>query len=182
MIEKKEYRIAELGVMSADPEMIISGSLDGEIGERMKAVIETEAPIRETLLYKRVILSLSLKKVGSRIEPVFRRIAEGLPYSRTVEDGELVFHSGDESFFRSSIDSERYSYQIPVSEAVNCIEYILEKEGRILTKTALKRLFQKELGYEKLGSQIDRLFNLAARDPSIRRTGNGRFIAADKSE
>ena len=99
----------------------------------------------------------------------------GLALTGEDRDGEKVFHFGDESFFRTSIDSERYSYQIPIEEAANCILYILEREGRILTKSALRRLFQKELGYEKLGSQIDRLFEQAARSPRIKRTGNGRF-------
>lgn len=175
MIERREYRIASLQTMAAVPEMVISGALDDEIRARMCTVIETEAPIREALLFKRVIYSLSMKKVGSRIEPVFSRIAESLPYEKSEEDGEKVFHFGDESFFRTSIDSDRYSYQIPIEEAANCILYIIEREGRILTKSALRRLFQKELGYEKLGSQIDRLFERAARSPRIKRTGNGRF-------
>lgn len=175
MIERREYRIASLQTMAAVPEMVISGALDDAIRARMCTVIETEAPIREALLFKRVIYSLSMKKVGSRIEPVFSRIAESLPYEKSEEDGEKVFHFGDESFFRTSIDSDRYSYQIPIEEAANCILYIIEREGRILTKSALRRLFQKELGYEKLGSQIDRLFERAARSPRIKRTGNGRF-------
>ena len=88
-----------------------------EIRDRMAKVVETEAPIREALLYKRVINSLSMKKVGSRIEPVFRRIALSLPYERTEENGEMVFHDGPEDFFRTSIGSDRYSYQIPIAEA-----------------------------------------------------------------
>ena len=72
MIEKKEYRITALEPISADPEMVISRSMDDEIRKRMSDVIETEAPIREALLFKRVINSISMKKVGSRIEPVFK--------------------------------------------------------------------------------------------------------------
>ncbi len=175
MIEKREYRIAELEMLPATPDMITSGSLDDEIARRMSAVIEAEAPIREALLFKRVIYSLSMKKVGARIEPVFRCIAQSLPYEKTEEEGELVFHNGDESFFRTSIDSDRYSYQIPIDEAVNCILFILERENRIITKSELKRLFQKELGYEKLGAKIEKLFNAACRSQRLKRTGNGRF-------
>ena len=175
MIEKKEYRIAALEPIAADPEMIISRALDDEIRARMSAVIETEAPIREALLFKRVIYSLSMKKVGSRIEPVFRCIAQSLPYEKTEEEGELVFHNGDESFFRTSIDSDRYSYQIPIAEAAACILYILERENRIITKSELAILFRNELGYERLGAQVDALFRAAAKDARIGRTGNGRF-------
>ena len=175
MIEKREYVIAALDVISADPEMVLSGSLDDEIRDRMIKVIETEAPIREALLYKRVINSLSMKKVGSRIEPVFHRIAQALPYDRTEENGEMVFHHGNENFFRTAIDSDRYSYQIPIAEAAACILYILANENRIITKSELSRLFKKELGYERLGAQVDALFKAATKDPRIARTGNGRF-------
>lgn len=175
MIEKREYAIADLSEMKADPEMILSGSLDDEIRDRMTKVVEIEAPIRETLLYKRVINSLSLKKVGSRIEPVFRRIALSLPFERTEENGEMVFHDGPEEFFRTSIGSERYSYQIPIAEAAACILYILERENRIITKSELAILFRNELGYERLGAQVDALFRAAAKDARIGRTGNGRF-------
>ncbi len=175
MVEKREYKIEKLDVIKADPKMIISGSLDDEIRARMIRIINTEGPIRESLLYKRVINSLSMKKVGSRIEPVFKRIAASLPFDITEEDGELVFHIDAEDFFRSSIDSERYSYQIPISEAVNCLIFILKREDRTLTKSELLLLFRKELGYEKTGSQIDKLFQAATKSERINRTGNGRF-------
>ena len=179
MIEKRKYVIAGLNPMNAGPDMIISGSLDDEIAQRMTEVIRTEAPIRESLLFKRVINSLSMKKVGSRIEPVFKRISTSLPFERTEEDGEAVFHCGDESFFRTSDDAERYSYQIPFDEAVNCLLYILSREQRIVTKSELLRLFLSELGYEKTGTQIEKLFRNASRSPRLARTGNGRFKASE---
>ena len=92
MVEKKEYKIADLEPLQATPEAIISGALDSEIKERMEKTIETEAPVLESLLYKRVINSLSLKKVGSRILPVFDRIASSLNARITEDQGERVFH------------------------------------------------------------------------------------------
>ena len=175
MIEKRKYITAELPLIETEPEAIISGAMDDEIRSRMERTVEAEGPILEPLLFKRVINSMSLKKVGSRIEPVFSRIAESLPYEKSEEDGEKVFHFGDESFFRTSIDSDRYSYQIPIEEAANCILYILERENRIITKSELVILFRNELGYERLGAQVDALFRAAAKDGRIGRTGNGRF-------
>ena len=178
MAERKEYRKAELTVISVPPEAIISGSLDEEIRERMLAVIEAEAPVKASLLYKRVVNSLSLKKVGSRMLPVFERIASALPCMITEDDGERVFHrENEEEEFRPTPDScTRYSYQIPTKEAVYCLKYILEREGRIMTKSELSRLFKEELGYERMGAQVDALFRKAARSPLLKRTGNGRYM------
>ncbi len=177
MAERKEYTVAPLNVIETTPEAITSGSLDEEIRERMLKVIDSEAPILESILFKRVINSLSLKKVGARILPVFDRIASSLAVRISDNGGERVFHKdGDDCYFRPTPDSEvRYSYQIPTEEAVQCIQYILEKEGRIITKTELSRLFKKEMGYDRMGSQVDALFLKAAKSPAIKRTGNGRF-------
>ena len=177
MIEKKEYRIAELVTITASPEAIISGSMNDEIKDRMLKTIETEAPILESLLFKRVINSMSLKKAGSRILPVLDMIASSLDVRITDDDGERVFHrDGDDGCFRPTPDSTiRYSYQIPTEEAVRCLEYILEREGRIITKSELSRLFKAELGYDRMGAQVEALFRKAAKSPSLKRTGNGRF-------
>ena len=176
MIEKRKYRTAELVPIKADPEAIISGAMDDEIRERMERTIEAEGPILEPLLYKRVINSMSLKKVGSRIEPVFRRIASSLSYASTDEDGVRVFHNGQaEDFFRTADESGRYSYQIPLSEAVKCLQYIISGSGRSLTKKELGIRFRDELGYERMGAQVDLLFLRASASGDIERYGNGRY-------
>ena len=137
-----------------------------------------DVAVKESLLYKRVVNSLSLKKVGSRMLPVFERIASALPCTITEDDGERVFHrENEEEEFRPTPDSStRYSYQIPTEEAVYCLKYILEREGRIMTKSELSRLFKEELGYERMGAQVDALFRKAARSPLLKRTGNGRYM------
>ena len=186
MAEKKEYKEAVLETIGATPEAIISGSLNDEIKSRMLAVIETEAPIKESLLFKRVINSLSLKKVGSRILPVFDSISSSLPVRITEDsDGERVFHKETEDdCYRPTPDSAvRYSYQIPEEEAYQipeeeaaaCLRAILEKHGKTMTKKELKKIFRDEMGYQKMGASVDNLFNAAAKHDGIKRTGNGRF-------
>lgn len=178
MAEKKEYKEAVLETIGATPEAIISGSLNDEIKSRMLAVIETEAPIKESLLFKRVINSLSLKKVGSRILPVFDSISSSLPVRITEDsDGERVFHKETEDdCYRPTPDSAvRYSYQIPEEEAAACLRTILEKHGKTMTKKELKKIFRDEMGYQKMGASVDNLFNAAAKHDGIKRTGNGRF-------
>ena len=178
MAEKKEYKEAVLETSGATPEAIISGSLNDEIKSRILTVIETEAPIKESLLFKRVINSLSLKKVGSRILPVFDSISSSLPVRITEDsDGERVFHKETEDdCYRPTPDSAvRYSYQIPEEEAAACLRAILEKHGKTMTKKELKKIFRDEMGYQKMGASVDNLFNAAANHAGINRTGTGRF-------
>lgn len=178
MIDKKEYIIASLPQLMATPENIISHSLDEEILDRMNRVIEIEAPIREQLLFKRVINSLGLQKIGSRILPVFSGISKRIEFEKTEEKGEIVYHSGNEDFFRPTPDSAiRYSYQIPYSEGANCILYILENnEANSWSKTSLKKRFTQELEYLKCGAKVDELFKYSLKDSRIKISGNGRVL------
>ena len=116
MIQMKPYVKVELTFIALDSNGLLSQANNGEIRERMEKTIEMEAPIRRSLLYKRVINSFGLVKVGSRISPLFDSIAQTLDYPTTEDsDGETVFHNGkEEDFFRPSPDPEdRYSYQTP---------------------------------------------------------------------
>ncbi len=177
MAEKREYTVVELDTINVTPEEIISGAMNEEIKARMLKTIETEGPILESLLYKRVISSFSLKKVGSRILPVFDAVASSLPVQITEDAGERLFHSNNEDdSFRPTPESEiRYSYQIPTEEAVNCLEYIIQNAEKTVTKSELEKLFKAEMGYDRLGSQVEALFKRAAKNPRLKRTGNGRF-------
>lgn len=178
-MEKKEYIAAELKLLELTPEDLLSGAYAEDLKERMKVVVETEAPVRRSILYKRVINSYGMQKIGSRLIEIFDAIANTLDYVTSEDDnGETVFHFGPEDYFRPTPDSTlRYSYQIPYKEGANCIHYILEQgEKNSYTKGELYRLFLEELGYLKSGASIVELYEGSLRWPTIRRSGNGRIL------
>lgn len=177
MVRKTEYVEVDLETRNTIPEEIISRQLDSLIQERMEKTINTEAPIKQSLLFKRVINSLSLEKIGSRILPVFIDIASKLKYETTDDNGESVFHIDNEDYFRPTPDSKiRYSYQIPSSEGANCILYILENSDKnTFSKSDLKKRFLNELEYQKCGAQVEILFSQSLKDERIEITGNGRI-------
>lgn len=177
MIEKKEYKTAELEIIQTTPESLLSGAMDEEILKRMSTVIEVEAPIKESLLFKRTINSFSLEKVGSRLLELFLRIEAKLPYSYTDDYGEKVFHNGnDECFFRPTPDAAiRYSYQIPTAEAANAIIYILSKKANKPYRKEIAPLFLEEMEWLKMGARVDELFENALKDERIAKSKNGRY-------
>ena len=180
MIEKKPYVRVNLPLTPKESNDLLSLSFNDEIKERMEKTIEVEAPIRRTLLYKRVINSFGLLKVGSRLLSLFDSISSELSNAISEDyDGETVFHSTeDEDFFRPSPDSEdRYSYQIPSSEAASCLLYVMDNtEKQSLTKSQLYREFISAMGWEKSGNAIEKLFSAALLDSRIKRSGNGRIL------
>lgn len=180
MARKETYEKALFDTMNLDSDTLLSGTYNGTIEERMKETIAIEGPIRKSLLYKRVLNSFSLQKVGSRLLSLFDSISSTLTEEVTKdEDGEEVFHSSkEEDFFRPSPSSDdRYSYQIPHREAANTIIYILENSDRnSWNKSDLYRSFISEMGWEKSGRAIEELFGYALKDKRIRRSGNGRIL------
>lgn len=180
LMEKREYIVTSLVIKELSAEDLLNGSFNCEIKERMEKVISTEAPVRESIIYKRVINSYSLQKVGSRLKELFNSIKESLSEEKSVDlNNEEVFHNGEnEDFFRPTpLGEVRYSYQIPYREASNCILYILENsEKNSYSKGELYRLFIKEMEWEKSGEQISLLFEAALKDGRIKRSKNGRII------
>ena len=85
--------------------------------------------------------------------------------------GGVVYHDGQFDDSRMAITL----MQSATDHGAMCINYILENENRIITKSELMILFRNELGYERIGAQVDALFQRAARSASVIRTGNGRF-------
>lgn len=179
-MEKKEYTVAELENKTLTTDDVLSGAFDEDIKERMNRVIAVEAPIKESLLIKRVLNSLSIYKNGSRIDNHLAPILLSLNFNTSLDkDGERVYHTGkNEDYFRPTADSAvRYSYQIPSSEAANAILYILENgDKNSYTKSELYRLFLSQMEYLKSGERIVELYNAALTDKRIKISGNGRII------
>jgi len=183
MIERKAYEKCELEDVSASPEDILSGSYDDEIRARCLVVIEKEAPIKESLLCKRVLNSLGLYKLGSRLEPYFSAIitAENYPFTDDGEDERVFLNGKEEANFRYSDSDLRYSYQIPVREAMLAILYSME-EGKTYYRKKLIELFKAALGYDRKGSQVQILFDKALKkalsEGKAIETGNHRIYLA----
>ena len=70
-MEKREYIITELEKINLTPEQILSHTFDDEIKNRLSKVVEVEYPITINLLFKRVLNSLGLEKLGSRLDEYF---------------------------------------------------------------------------------------------------------------
>ena len=97
--------------------------------------------------------------------------------------GEKVYHNGECSlFFRPTAENPeeiRYSYQIPVEEALNVITYIFEQTGRKFIKKELLCEFSNQLEYQRKGSQVVSLFNKAfdegKKSGMIKKNSSGKF-------
>lgn len=178
-MEKREYTVTELDIKPLSSHDLVSGAYNDDILKRMKKVITVEGPVKESLLYKRVLNSYSLYKNGALLSALLSSLSASFGNTSIDWDGEKVFHTeGGENYFRATPDGDiRYSYQIPSLEGANAVLYILEKGVKTsYTKSELKRLFLSEMGYSKTGDRIEELFEASLCDSRIRKSGNGRIL------
>ena len=116
-----------------------------------------------------LINSYGIKRLGSALSELFDSLIKELETEGKLNEqecqGECVFFNSDSSqFFRPTPDDPeeiRYSYQIPVPEALNVIIYIFQRDGKRYKKKDLLEEFSKELEYLRKGAQVVTLFNKA---------------------
>ncbi len=163
MYERRPYEICPLEGCTITAEELVSGSRNDEIISRIREIIRVESPIQRPLLLKRLINSISLQKVGSQMEAYFDSLLPTLSLKETTEAGIPVYWEEGKTldYFRYSGPELRYSYQIPVSEAVLVILEILSTKEKTATKKVLLEEFASQLGYLKKGSQVVALFEAA---------------------
>ena len=187
MIEKRAYVKAEFEPIEVDSEDFLKGAYREEAKERILKIIEVEAPITDALLSKRLINSFSIKRLGSSLaeyyESLIKELKEDGKLNEIIMAGEKVYHNGECSlFFRPTPENPeeiRYSYQIPVEEALNVITYIFEQTGRKFIKKELLCEFSNQLEYQRKGSQVVSLFNKAfdegKKSGMIKKNSSGKF-------
>lgn len=182
MTERIAYTTCTLSIISLSPEDVLSHNHDGELKARINAIISAEAPIKDTLLKKRLLSGISLKRCGQRLDAhISALLREMNPF--VTEEDECVYHKAPcdrYTFFRTAPESERYSYQIPVCEAKCALLWALENHSGMMYRTQLLDAFTKALLYERKGSSIEALFEASLRaaleDKTIKESGNHKFF------
>lgn len=159
------YQTCMLETTAMDAKTFIAGDRE-EMARRFRSVIETEGPIVDDLLQKRVLHSYGLAKRGNRIQPVLDEVMDSLHAKATIQisaDGKehRVFWPDSmeaASFHDCRIPSGRDITEIPVVEIANLMESL-----GVRPKQKLFDACAKELGFKKKGSNIRKTFALAYR-------------------
>lgn len=172
------YRSAVLDVSAMTAEQFLSSSRE-EMQRRFKTVIETEGPIVDDLLQKRVLRSYGLSKRGRRIQPVLDEVMASLQAVTTTQTScdkhvHQVFWPEAWRDKQPLLDwrevrvpSERDITEYPIVELANLMD-------DIGLKTPKKKLFLAtlgRLGFKKQGTHIRSSFALAYKWAKERASG-----------
>lgn len=180
------YEPAHLQAETLAPEDFIQPMYTKRIQEKIRRVIEKEAPVCEALLIRRVVQSFGISRTGTRIQSRMTQILSGMGLDCTKEDGQLVFWKTGQkperyTGFRASGTeaARREARDVPVQEAANAICRVLDEQISLLEEDLIREA-ARLMGYNRLGSVVMQLFQsailCAQRQGRIELAANGNWI------
>lgn len=149
------YEFASLRHTPLQVEKILNGNHDERITNYITTVVETEAPIREELLIKRVLRAVDIARAGAKTMDYMKQLIANIGIKYTVDDAKTLWRDEQtpEEYkgFRSS--NERDALHIPYEEARNAAVMILDQQGA-QPQESLVREMSKAFGYSRVGDNV----------------------------
>ncbi len=149
------YNFTSLETRPLPVEDVINGYHDDYIGNLIKKVIEIEAPITNDLLCKRILRSINIARMGSRVACKMQCIIENLNLKTTVDIGNVYWSDEQDpqtyQFIRQS--NEREALHITYEEAKNAAVHILKQQGAQPFDSLIREM-AKLFGYTRVGDNV----------------------------
>jgi DNA polymerase III delta prime subunit len=153
-----EHTVLPLEVASSD-ELCLHRSPE-EIARRLNTVIQKEGPISQSLLFRRVLQSYGLSRVGPRLEQLFSTTIHRMQNKTTKQTGEIFYWPNNQvmdvmNYFRSmtAAGEKRNAEEIPVQEYAAAAVYVLERQFSMLESDLIREV-AKEFGYTRTGTNV----------------------------
>lgn len=135
------------------------------IKEILKSLVTAEAPITDSLIYKRMVKALGLNRLSSKVQTFVDKVIRRMGFyseSNSVLGGKVYWvnasQAADFKIFRT--DSGREIVDIPLVEIVNAMRYVIDQQIAI-DKDTLKRLTANMLGFNRMGTNISQTIEAA---------------------
>lgn len=176
---KVEYKITPLPQLHLDSNKVVERVYDNEIKERIIKIVNFEGPIIYSLLSKRLLNSIGISKLGKNLKDVFDEILENLQFHQTIQDEGIVFWPQNSRTYKDfRVSKDRYSYQIPIQEALNGI--IFEFTTNSITYNEAQGLLCKAFNYLKKGTSIfsisKQAIDLGVKENILKKLNNNRIV------
>ena len=161
------YHAAKLTPTTLTAEEFVQGTQLPELYRRIRAVLDTEAPISEALLIRRVVQSCGITRSGSRIQSHMASVLASLQLRETSQGGQRFFWAeGQEPEQYAAVransegDDKRDARDVSVQEAANAVACALSEQVS-LPREDLVREAAKLLGFTRTGSNVTAIFDAA---------------------
>lgn len=136
-----------------------------DVESALLKVIDSEGPICEGLLFRRVVQSFGIARVGSRIQTRLVSIINFTKPNTTKQESGVVYwpKSMDPNNYRGfrstgADDNKRDAKDVPVVEAFNAICFVLHNDVSVEEEDLIKEA-ARIMGYTRVGAGVLALFN-----------------------
>ncbi len=164
--EIRTYTSAKLPYNATTPDELITSKYYDIIVRKMKKVIDQEAPVCQGYLVRKIIKSFGIPRNSSKLQDYMNNILSKLYFTKTRQGEETIFWNenvkpSSYTDFRSDgqDDDHRDITEVPLSEGVNAVLYVLYNEVS-LKKPDLVKESAKIMNYRS-GSNITAFFEKA---------------------
>ncbi len=162
-IVKKENYVSMVCMPIPDQELNTGVFNHNLLKDRLEKIIEQEAPIFNTMLYKKVIELWKMPRITPTVAEEVDNMINKLGVKKVKENERFVIWKSNQNpekyqVFRS--DEKRDSSEIPLVEYENAVKYVLQTE-MALPLEDLKKNASKQLGFGRMGTQVMNYIDLA---------------------
>lgn len=146
----------------ASSETIYEASNRSLIQQQINTLVQTEAPISKSLLYKKILQAWNTTRAGARLEGYLQEIISEMAVTQTLHH--QPFYWNDESraidYYRDNDIEKRSIDDIAPEEIVVAIEEAVA-HNLSMDEEELIRYLCRVFGFAKVGKQIDTLLRYA---------------------
>ncbi len=176
------YTYAPAAVLGVPDDFYCSDTRE-QISQRLRGILEKEAPISRRLLLKKILGMWGISRSGARVERIFDEVLACVDCSVTQEgERSFLWNFGQKPeeymvYRVENRDGERRGIEdIPFQEILNAMLEVLEEQVSI-PEEELNRAAAQKLGFARAGSAIaDRMSDVvrqAVAQGRMKRTQNG---------
>ncbi|MDO5509591.1 MAG: DUF3320 domain-containing protein [Weeksellaceae bacterium] len=166
VVRKQDYIITELNdVPEASSETIYDFKNRNLLRSQILQIVETESPISKNLLYRRLLNTWNISRVGAKLDRHLQEIIAETGVLTTSHHQEFYWKPGADfscSFYRDNHVVKRSVEDIAPEEILIALEEALSGHLSI-EKADLMRYLTRTFGYAKMGMQIESLMDSAVK-------------------
>lgn len=182
--KQRPYVAATLtSISSANSETIFEFQNRNTIKQQIQSLVDTEAPISKSLLYKKVLQAWNTSRAGARLDKHLEGILKEMAIVETTHHQPFYWSNNTTlDSYRSNDIEKRNMEDIAPEEVIVALEEVVTNNLSI-EEDELLRFLARTFGFAKVGKQIDTLLryviDTAVQQGKVKRE-SGRIKLANK--
>jgi superfamily I DNA and/or RNA helicase/very-short-patch-repair endonuclease len=154
--KQKPYMVTSLAsVFFANSETIYEYQNRNIIKQQIQSLLDTEAPISKSLLYKRVLQAWNTSRAGGRLDKHLESIIEEMNVIEVIHHQPFYWNNNSTlDYYRSNDSEKRNMEDIAPEEVIVALEEVIINNLSI-EEEELLRYLAHTFGFSKVGRQLD---------------------------